>query len=150
VAGVISTKPGISLAKRPTKFGADAVEYGESNTIFECCDSQSSLVVSLSLDNRNHAPLLLSLTNVSKLTVSLVSGFSDRDSRPLLALIGRVPVKATTETGPIRIGDILTSSSKPGYAMRCSKKEICEGNFIGKALETLEYGEGLILMLITR
>jgi subtilisin family serine protease len=32
--------------------------------------------------------------------------------RPLLALLGRVPVKATTENGPIRLGDLLTSASK--------------------------------------
>ena len=73
-----------------------------------------------------------------------------RDNHPLLALIGRVPVKATAENGPIRIGDLLTSSSKPGYAMRCSKAKLCEGTIIGKSLESLETGEGLILMLIMR
>ena len=36
----------------------------------------------------------------------------------MLALMGRVPVKATAENGLIRPGDLLTVSSKPGYAMR--------------------------------
>jgi hypothetical protein len=53
------------------------------------------------------------------------------DSRPMLALMGRVPVKATEENGPIRPGDLLTVSSKPGYAMRCAKAKACEGAIIG-------------------
>jgi hypothetical protein len=70
--------------------------------------------------------------------------------RPLLALLGRVPVKATTENGPIRPGDLLTSASKPGYAMRCEDIHRCEGAIIGKALEALDTGEGVILMLVMR
>jgi hypothetical protein len=70
--------------------------------------------------------------------------------RPLLALLGRVPVKATTESGPIRPGDLLTSASKPGYAMRCVDVTQCEGAIIGKALEALDMGEGMILMLVMR
>ncbi len=68
--------------------------------------------------------------------------------RPLLALMGRVPVKATTENAPIRPGDLLTVSSKPGFAMRCSEAKGCEGAIIGKALAGLERGEGLILVLV--
>jgi serine protease len=70
--------------------------------------------------------------------------------RPLLALLGRVPVKATTESGPIRPGDMLTSASKPGYAMRCVDVTQCEGAIIGKALEALDKGEGVILILLMR
>ena len=76
-------------------------------------------------------------------------GLGER-SAPLLALIGRVPVKATTENGPIRPGDLLTSASKPGYAMRCGDVAQCEGAIIGKALEALDKSEGVILMLVMR
>ena len=68
--------------------------------------------------------------------------------RPLLALLGRVPVKATTENGEIRPGDLLTVSSKPGSAMRCADAKACKGAIIGKALEGLERGEGMILVLL--
>ena len=68
--------------------------------------------------------------------------------RPMLALMGRVPVKVTTENGPIRPGDLLTISTKPGYAMICGKAKVCEGAIIGKALEGLESGEGMILVLV--
>jgi hypothetical protein len=51
-------------------------------------------------------------------------------------------VKATTENGPIRPGDLLTSASKPGYAMRCEDIHRCEGAIIGKALEALDERRG--------
>lgn len=68
------------------------------------------------------------------------------DIRPMLALMGRVPVKATTENGPIRPGDLLTISSKPGYAMRCDESKECV--IIGKALGALSMGEGMVLVLV--
>jgi hypothetical protein len=71
-----------------------------------------------------------------------------------LALTGRVPVKVTTENGPIQIGDLLTTSSTPGYAMKCpidtpEQKLQCMGAILGKALEPLESGEGKIIALVT-
>jgi len=51
--------------------------------------------------------------------------------RPL-ALVGRVPVKVTLEGGPIEPGDLLTSSSTPGYAMKA--EEPWRGGIIGVAL----------------
>jgi hypothetical protein len=50
----------------------------------------------------------------------------------LLALNGRVPVKVSTENGDIEPGDYLTTSSKPGVAMKATKP----GQMIGKALES--------------
>lgn len=72
----------------------------------------------------------------------------DNESRPIIALMGRVPVKATTENGPIRSGDLLTVSSKPGYAMKCTEAKECERTVIGKSLEALECGEGKILVFV--
>ena len=72
------------------------------------------------------------------------------DSQPLLALMGRVPVRATSENGPIRVGDLLTSSSVPGAVMRCRDAADCGGALVGKALEALEQGEGMIEMLLMR
>ncbi len=66
-----------------------------------------------------------------------------------LSLAGRVPVKVTDENGPVKIGDLLTTSSKPGYAMRCDDKLKCIGTILGKALEPHESGDGKIIALIT-
>ena len=78
-----------------------------------------------------------------------VSAGAPTDSRPALALVGQVPVKATTEGGPIRVGDLMVSSSSPGHAMRCAEPSACAGAIIGKALEPLETESGRINMLVT-
>jgi len=63
-----------------------------------------------------------------------------------LAVIGIVPVKATAAGGSIRPGDMLTPSAVPGTAMR--SRRVVPGTVIGKAMEGLESGEGLIRMLV--
>lgn len=67
----------------------------------------------------------------------------------MFALVDVVPAKGTTENGPIAVGDLLISSSKPGYAMRCSDPASAMGAVIGKALEPLEEGQGLIMIQVT-
>jgi len=70
--------------------------------------------------------------------------------RAPLALAGIVPVKVTDEGGPIRPGDLLVSSSTPGYAMRWDAHPEACGALVGKALESLEGSEGVILVLLMR
>jgi hypothetical protein len=65
-----------------------------------------------------------------------------------VAMMGVVPVKASAENGPVQIGDLLVSASLPGYAMRCEGVETCFGRVIGKALEPLDAGTGLIQILV--
>jgi hypothetical protein len=55
-------------------------------------------------------------------------------------------VKVDAGYGEIRPGDLLTSSFTPGHAMRAT--EIVPGTVIGKALEPLETGTGLIRVLV--
>ena len=66
-----------------------------------------------------------------------------------LAVLGVVPVKASAENGPIRPGDLLVASSLPGHAMRCEGPPLCSGRTLGKALEELDEGVGIIKMLVT-
>jgi len=67
------------------------------------------------------------------------------DNRPVLAIAGRVPVKVSVENGPIQIGDLLVSSSVPGVAMKATDLAACVGATIGKAMEPLEEGTGVIM-----
>lgn len=64
-----------------------------------------------------------------------------------LAVVGIVPVKASAENGPIRPGDLLVASSTPGHAMKAGPNPPA-GAVIGKALEGLEEGTGVIRMLV--
>jgi hypothetical protein len=66
-----------------------------------------------------------------------------------LALIGRVPVKADASYGAIGIGDLLTTSATPGHSRRCPDRLQCVGAIVGKALEPLQEGRGVILALVT-
>ena len=70
-------------------------------------------------------------------------------NKALLALIGIVPVKVTNEGGPIQPGDLLVSSSTPGYAMRWSGPDPCPCALVGKALQPFTGSRGLILVLLT-
>jgi len=63
-----------------------------------------------------------------------------------LAMVGIVPVKATAENGAIRPGDLLTTSSTPGHAMKAEPNPAL-GTVIGKALGALKQGTGVIQML---
>jgi len=58
----------------------------------------------------------------------------ERDGVPV-AMTGTAPVKVTVENGEIKPGDMLTTSSKPGKAMKCNDMERCTGSVIGKAME---------------
>jgi len=64
-----------------------------------------------------------------------------------LAVVGVVPVKASAENGPIRPGDLLVASATPGHAMKAGPNPP-QGTVIGKALEGLEKGTGVIQMLV--
>ncbi|MBI3021180.1 MAG: hypothetical protein HYY59_04180 [Candidatus Omnitrophica bacterium] len=77
-----------------------------------------------------------------------IGGSRSETAKPL-ALAGQVKCKVTTENGPIKRGDLLVTSSTPGYAMRADPNEVTPGTLIGKALEPLVEGEGTTLVLIT-
>jgi len=68
----------------------------------------------------------------------------------LLALVGIVPIKVTDEGGPIQPGDLLTTSSTPGYAMKWNQEDGLACGLLGKALEQLDSGTGLIEALLMR
>jgi hypothetical protein len=71
-----------------------------------------------------------------------------------LAVVGVVPVKISAANGAIRPGDLLTTSSIPGYAMKAKPMTMNgytsyqSGAIIGKALGTLDNDTGMIQMLV--
>lgn len=69
------------------------------------------------------------------------------ERRPV-ALLGKVFCKVTTAGGTIQVGDLLTTSDTPGHAMKASDPHLAFGSVIGKALGTLEAGDGLIPILV--
>jgi hypothetical protein len=64
-----------------------------------------------------------------------------------VALTGRVYCKADASSDEIDIGDLLTTSSTPGHAMKAADDGAARGAILGKALTRLRAGTGLILLL---
>jgi hypothetical protein len=69
------------------------------------------------------------------------------DHRAPLALLGRVFCKVDASTAPISVGDLLTTSARAGHAMRADPK-LAAGSILGKALQGLETGIGMIPILV--
>jgi hypothetical protein len=66
-----------------------------------------------------------------------------------VALSGRVYVLADAGTGPIKPGDLLTTSDTPGHAMKVADQSKAQGAILGKAMSGLKEGRGLVLVLVT-
>lgn len=66
-----------------------------------------------------------------------------------LAVVGIVPCKVTAENGPIAAGDLLVTSFTAGRAMKGTDRARMLGAVVGKALEPLQAGQGVIQVLVT-
>ena len=66
-----------------------------------------------------------------------------------VALTGRVYVQADTSNGAIKPGDLLTTSSTPGHAMKVTDHARAAGAILGKAMTGLSEGKGMVLILAT-
>jgi hypothetical protein len=65
-----------------------------------------------------------------------------------VSLIGKVFCKVDGAYGPIGVGDLLTTSTTPGHAMKASDPKRAFGAVLGKALEPWRGGCGLIRVLV--
>jgi hypothetical protein len=123
IVGVYSTKPGF--------LGGVAADLGDDQ-------AQAQLGAEAQASEKNEARASLAA-----------------DGKVPLAIAGIVPVKVSTENGPIQPGDLLTTSSLPGHAMKASPIDLDgveiyrPATIIGKALEPLGEGTGVISVLIT-
>lgn len=99
--------------------GADLAEYYYSNEKLEAGD-----VVAIQPDQP--AGIDKSTTRYQKNLLGVVSTKPGLTLGPIaenaypIALAGRIPVKITDENGAIHAGDMLTSSSRKGYAMKAT------------------------------
>jgi hypothetical protein len=65
-----------------------------------------------------------------------------------LGVVGVIPTKVCGDGGPIHRGDILVTSSRPGYAMKADLNKLRPGQAIGKALEEFNGTTGKIKVLV--
>jgi hypothetical protein len=126
--------------------GADLAELIHTTDTLEAGD-----VVVADPENAEH--VVKATTAYDTRVVGIVSTdpsiiLSKSEGNVPLALSGRVPVKVTDENGPIKPGDLLTTSNTPGHAMKCASREACQGSLVGKALGKIEKGTGTIVAVV--
>lgn len=83
----------------------------------------------------------------SRRTGLILGGGGDGLSR-LVALSGTVFCKVDATVEPVAAGDLLTTSARPGHAMRASDERRAFGAVLGKATVDLAEGAALIPILV--
>lgn len=109
-------------------------------------DSASTLKLSHKAYDKRVAGVV---SGAGKCKPAIILGRSQYDQKRIpIALMGRVFCRVDADLAPVDIGDLLTTSPTPGHAMRASNPRNAFGAVIGKALEPLKIGRGLIPILV--
>jgi hypothetical protein len=116
----------------------------------------------VSIDPVNPGKLQLSTRSYDRRVAGIISGAGGvkpgmmmsqtgtlADGQHPVALSGRVYCYVDASQGAIEPGDLLTTSSTPGHAMKATDAAKAQGAIIGKAMTGLKEGKGLVLVLVT-
>lgn len=74
---------------------------------------------------------------------------ADVSTRRPIAMVGKTFCKIDASFGAIEVGDLLTTSPAPGYAMKASEPSRAYGAVLGKAMASLSEGRGLLPIVVT-
>lgn len=90
------------------------------------------------------------VSGANNLSVGAVLGnLPGQEDAPPIALSGRVWVYCDATDTAIKPGDLLTTSSTPGHAMKVLDYQKGQGAIIGKAMTCLDQGTGFVLVLVS-
>jgi hypothetical protein len=82
-------------------------------------------------------------------TGTIMGNLPGQEDAPPIALSGRVWAWCDATGQAIEVGDLLTTSDRPGHAMRVHDRSRAQGAIVGKAMTSLASGEtGLVLVLV--
>lgn len=109
-------------------------------------DNPGHLMISTAAYDRKVAGVISGAGDVATGLVLHQEGVLEGDA--VVAIGGRVYVKAEAISGPILPGDLLTTSDMAGYAMAVTDFDQAHGAIIGKAMTGLDSGTGLVLVLV--
>jgi len=79
---------------------------------------------------------------------ALVLDRGDDPARRPVALTGKVWCNVDADCGAVEVGDLLTTSDTPGYAMKARDASRAFGAVIGKALRPVHNGTALVPILV--
>ena len=133
-------------------FHSGGADFTEMLPAVEGLEPGDVLVISpdgkLARSTRAHQPTVVGVYSTKPGFVGGDSEDSDPFGKVPLSVVGVVPVKASAENGSIRPGDLLVASSTPAHAMKADSNPPV-GTVIGKALQGLNQGRGVITMIVT-
>ena len=156
---------GVTDATRDSQLGTGTVVYadgdievtgnirGSGGDVAEIVASDETLEKGEVASVKSNATVTESTQRYSTKAIGIVSTepgviLAKNKTGSKIALTGIVPVKTTVSNGKISPGDLLTTSSKPGTAMKCKKTSKCEGAIVGKSLEGAEQN-GKVKAIVT-
>lgn len=131
-------------------------DYAEEFTVTDRVQADPGMVMVLD----DHGGVRISREAYDSRVVGVVSGAglykpavildhdSDAPNRLPLALMGKVYCMVDATDVPVAVGDLLTTSSIPGHAMKVTDLLKSFGAVIGKALQSLPGGRGLVPVLV--
>ena len=115
----------------------------EHHAVAESVDAGDVLVV----DPTASGSLRRAATAADRRVVGVAArGEETGASRVPVVLSGTALCKVDADYGPVAAGDLLTASPTPGHAMRAA--EAAPGTIVGKALESLDAGRGMIRIVV--
>ena len=141
--------------------GAGSDQYRDRyGAVLDESQPQPGMVVSI--DPRNAGKLIVSGGEYDRTVAGVISGAggvkpgmlmgqagTQADGKYPVALTGRVYCWCDATAGAIAPGDLLTTSNRPGHAMKVTDHGRAQGAIIGKAMTSLEEGQGLVLVLVS-
>lgn len=147
------------LTGKLTVFGSDYAERFYVTPTATKATIQPGMLVSI--DERARGKLKVTNQSYDTQVAGVISGANGVQTAMVLgqegtladgdtpvAVAGRVYVYADATKHSINTGDLLTSSHLAGHVMKVTKKKKAIGAIVGKALEPLQEGTGLILVLV--
>jgi hypothetical protein len=143
--------------------GADFAENFDVSAVSnEAAELKIEAGMVVAIDPINPGKLTLSTKAYNRRVAGIISGAGGvnpgmrmsqagtlADGQHPVALSGRVYCWVDATQSAVRAGDLLTTSTTPGYAMKVTNRTKAQGAILGKALTGLKSGKGLILVLVT-
>lgn len=121
----------------------DVLEYEPGDVLVISSDQDRAVTLSL----KPYSSDVIGVYSTKPGFVGSIHPMDDENYNEIpVAITGIVPCKVSTENGPIKRGDLLTSSGTPGYAMKATDPKI--GTILGKAMEALDSGKAKIEVLV--
>ncbi|SEA33077.1 Collagen triple helix repeat-containing protein [Chitinophaga terrae (ex Kim and Jung 2007)] len=135
--------------------GADVAESFDVNGHISQYEAGDVLVISTTTDRtversqEAYSSLVAGVYATKPGVLLTESGIDDDISHQVpMGVVGVIPTKVCNEGGEIHRGDILVTSSRPGYAMKADLNKLKPGQAIGKALEEMKATDGKIRVLV--